>query len=77
MIKLMANGYEIEIRARRVDDNAIPNETDSAKLMLDLAVMASKAMEYNSQRGYKYDEAECYEYWQAFRNEYYKRMDEK
>lgn len=73
-MRFTVNGYEIDIRARRIDeeDDRLFNDDDTRSVFIDLACYLSDASAYNAEHGYLALSADAKEYGNGFRDTYQK-----
>lgn len=73
-MKFTVNGYEIDIKARRIDeeDDRSFNDEDTRGVLIDLACYMSDAASYNAGHGYHALSKHAAEYANGFRDTYQK-----
>lgn len=73
-MKFTVNGYEIDIKARRIDeeDDRLFNDEDTRSVFIDLACYMSDAAIYNDEHGYHAVSDQAREYGNGFRDTYQK-----
>lgn len=73
-MRFTVNGYEIDIKARRIDeeDDRLFNDDDTRSVFIDMACYMSDASAYNAGHGYHALSKQAREYGNGFRETYQK-----